>query len=210
MSYGQRVASFEQFVGILNKSKAAGFRFAPAPDQIDGLMEGVMVSLRLGEMSVDYTDHVTNRKSETYVPRHRVVATVLFPDHASYVVDVPDAEWFELPSFDQWQAALPVIHLPSEVIAKILEEAPEMSEEAKAAKERLRSGLPEEPEEGWDAVKELRAMRDEDNLIAFGDDQEPEYLDGEDGDETGVREPVEPTEPDDTEGATVPLETPVG
>lgn len=128
MSYQQRMATFEQFTKILETSAKNKFRYAPSADQIDGLMEGVTVILSLEAMSVDYAEHVGDDKNawQTYVPRHRVRATILFDGFNTYEVDVEDNEWFALPSIDQWQASLPVIHLPAEVIEKILDEnAPE-------------------------------------------------------------------------------------
>lgn len=128
MSYGQRVATYDQFVNILKNSSEGGFRHAPTADQISGLMEGVTVVLRLDEMSVDYGETIAKDPMGHYVPRHRVHATILF-DYGTYLVDVADADWFDLPPIDQWQAALPVIHLPSEVIEKILEEESEAAAE---------------------------------------------------------------------------------
>ena len=199
MSYGQRIASFEQFVNILNKSRDGKFRYAPRPDQVSGLMEGAEVSLRLQEMSVDYEEHIAQKKGETYVPRHRVHATVLF-DYSTYIVDVPDAEWFALPSIDQWQASLPVIHLPSEVIEKILDETPEEPNESLRAAADLR--------------KELITENELVLVLTDGDPEGPEYLDSEedpeDGGEAGVREPRPDDAPQDDAGAAVPLEAPVG
>lgn len=194
MSYGQRIATYEQFVDILNKSGEAGFRYAPKPKQIDGLMDGVMVSLLLEEMSVDYADHIAKDRHATYVPRHRVHATILF-DYGTYLVDVPDAEWFALPSVDAWQSSLPVLHLPSDVTEKALSEAlgepnEKLRKAAKEAKKRIRSGVPPKSEEG-----------------------EPEYLDTEEDPEdggAGVREPLPDDAPEDGAGAAVPLEAPVG
>lgn len=113
MSYGQRVATYKQFVDILKNSAERKFVHAPSAERISGLMEGVTVILRLQEMSVDYGEDHAKDENGYYIPRHRVHATILF-DYSTYVVDVADLDWFALPPVDRWQASLPVIELPAE------------------------------------------------------------------------------------------------
>jgi hypothetical protein len=204
MSYGKRVATFDQFQLILRESAEKGFENAPKPEQISGLMEGVTVILSIEEMSADYLKHIAS--GAPYTPHHRVRATILF-DYGTYLVDVLDETLFALPTLDEWQASLPVITLPAEVIDEIMaeEDAEKAASERKATLERIRSGFPEGALEGADAVAEIRAMRDEDNKITFGEEDAPEYLDGkddkpEDGG-SGVTAPVPDPEPAPTTSA---------
>lgn len=145
MSYGQRAATYEQFVNILKNGTENKLCNTLSADQIADLKDGVVVSLRLEEMSCNYPASDSDAWKR-YVRHVRVHATVLSGSYSTYVVDVLDNDWFDLPPFDRWQATLAVIFpVPEPTAAEATE---------KTAPEEVTESPEEDGEEGGSGVRE--------------------------------------------------------
>lgn len=108
---GERVASYHEFMNILEDADAGELCNAPTPAQIDGLMEGVDVILVLEEMGCNFS-----KFQNPY--HHRVRATILF-EYRTYHVDILDTVWQQLRTIEEWQRALPVITVSAEALEQI-------------------------------------------------------------------------------------------
>jgi hypothetical protein len=184
MIQGERIVSYDVFMEIMAEACRLSLCSAPGPHNITGLMPGTAVVLVLergkwgcrgGDGSIPLHHH-----AYAYLPFYRV----------AHPVDIVDDRWAELPTADEYFAALPEVTVPTAVLYV------EAAEDARRA--RLSAA----------AVRVTEISKGLDERLASHDTAE-EPPSEEDGG-SGVREPRPAPGPTSDTGAAIPSEVAVG